>query len=157
MDADRSRLLPVGRFAELSGLTPKMLRHYDSLGLLSPALHEPDTGYRYYDPLQVREAELIRLLRDLDVSLDGIRALLEHPDDEALSETLRGQRELMRARRAEADRVIARIDRALRDERGLLPHEARLVDLEPVLVISRMGTDTLPADLDLRPIVRALL
>jgi DNA-binding transcriptional MerR regulator len=139
MDADRSRLLPVGRFAKLSGLTPKMLRHYDRLGLLRPAVHDPDTGYRHYDPLQVREAELIRLLRDLDVSLDGIRALLERPDDEALSETLRGQRELMRARRAEADRVIARIDRALRDERGLLPHEVRLVNVQPVRVAGPDG------------------
>jgi DNA-binding transcriptional MerR regulator len=71
--------------------------------------------------------------------LDGIRALLERPDDEALSETLRGQRELTRARRAEADRVIARIDRALRDERGLLPHEVRLVNVQPVRVAGPDG------------------
>jgi DNA-binding transcriptional MerR regulator len=140
MDPDHSGLLTIGRFAELSGLTPKTLRYYDGLGLLHPAAHHPETGYRYYEPGQVREAELIRLLRDLDVSLHEILDLLAHPGEGAVRQALCRQREQMAARRAEADRVIARVDRALRNEGGLLRHAVHVVTLEPTPVVSRKGS-----------------
>jgi DNA-binding transcriptional MerR regulator len=137
MDADRSRLLTISRFSELTWLTPKMLRHYDRISLLSPAIHDPDTGYRYYDPGQVQEAELIRLLRDLDVPLEEIREALRRPGHHGVDDVLRRQRDHMVARRVEAERVIARVDRALRGGRGLMPYEVGLVELDPQLVVSR--------------------
>jgi DNA-binding transcriptional MerR regulator len=140
MDPRHSGLLTISRFAELSGLTAKKLRHYDEIGLLRPAAQDPDTGYRYYGPGQVRDAELIRLLRDLDVSLNEICDLLAHPGEDATREALRRQREQMVARRAEADRVIARVDRALRDRGDLLRHDVQAVDLAPIPVVSRRGT-----------------
>ena len=41
-------MLPIGRFARLSGLTVKALRHYDALGLLSPARTDSATRHRWY-------------------------------------------------------------------------------------------------------------
>ena len=46
------QLMPIGRFARLTGLTVKALRHYDEVGLLRPAAVDPDTGYRSYAPDQ---------------------------------------------------------------------------------------------------------
>jgi hypothetical protein len=37
MKVETEELLPIGRFARLSGLTVKALRHYDELGVLKPA------------------------------------------------------------------------------------------------------------------------
>ena len=37
-------LLPIGRFARLTGLTVKALRHYDEVGLLEPASVDSATG-----------------------------------------------------------------------------------------------------------------
>lgn len=37
MKVETGELLPIGRFARLSGLTVKALRHYDAEGILSPA------------------------------------------------------------------------------------------------------------------------
>ncbi|MER3483381.1 MAG: hypothetical protein C4332_09805 [Meiothermus sp.] len=73
-------LLPIGRFSQVNCLSVRMLRHYDELGLLKPALVDPDSGYRYYSLAQVGEAERICLLRDLELPLEEIRALLAEQD-----------------------------------------------------------------------------
>ena len=69
-------LMPIGRFARLTGLSVKALRHYDELGLLRPADVDADTGYRSYSTDQVDRAETIRLLRRLELPLDDIATLL---------------------------------------------------------------------------------
>jgi DNA-binding transcriptional MerR regulator len=70
--------LTIGAFSRLTGLTAKALRHYDAVGLLRPADVEPN-GYRVYDRAQLDAGRLIRRLRDLDVPLEDIRAVLEDP------------------------------------------------------------------------------
>jgi DNA-binding transcriptional MerR regulator len=69
--------MQIGRFARLTGLTVKALRHYDELGLLKPAHVDPDTGYRTYEAEQVERAEAIRRLRQLEVPLEDIARLLD--------------------------------------------------------------------------------
>ena len=53
-------LLTIGAFAKASRLSPKALRLYDELGLLTPARVDPDTGYRRYAPEQLEQG--LRLL-----------------------------------------------------------------------------------------------
>ena len=48
-------------------LSVKALRHYDEQGLLSPAVVDPSSGYRYYRYSQANRAEAIRILRSLDM------------------------------------------------------------------------------------------
>ena len=40
------QVMTIGRFARLTGLTVKALRHYDELGLFEPAAVDAQTGYR---------------------------------------------------------------------------------------------------------------
>src|SRR5689334_21059768 len=61
-------------------LSVKARRHYHELGLLAPAEIDPDTGYRRYDAAQVPTAQVIRRLRELDMSLAEVRAVIEAPD-----------------------------------------------------------------------------
>ena len=56
-------MIPIGRFAQLTGLTVRALRHYESQGLLMPARVDRESGYRYYAPEQLAEALHVRLLR----------------------------------------------------------------------------------------------
>ncbi|MGZ4132753.1 MAG: MerR family transcriptional regulator [Actinomycetota bacterium] len=65
-------LMPIGRFARLTGLTVKALRHYDAQGLLHPSTVDPGSGYRLYGTDQLETGRLIRRLRDLDVPLDVV-------------------------------------------------------------------------------------
>jgi DNA-binding transcriptional MerR regulator len=70
--------LTIGAFSRVTGLSAKALRHYDAMGLLSPASVDPN-GYRIYDRAQVETGRTIRRLRDLDVPLEDIRAVLDDP------------------------------------------------------------------------------
>ena len=62
-------LLPIGRFAQATGLTVKALRHYAELGVLRPAHVDAGSGYRYYALAQLRTAAAIARLRALEVPL----------------------------------------------------------------------------------------
>jgi serine/threonine protein phosphatase PrpC len=77
-------LVPIGEFSARSGLSPKRLRSYAAGGLLVPAAVDAASGYRYYSPGQLREAELIDALRGAGMPLADIRALLRRPSGEQL-------------------------------------------------------------------------
>lgn len=51
--------MSIGEFARRSRLSPKALRLYDGLGLLSPARVDELSGYRYYERGQLEQAGLI--------------------------------------------------------------------------------------------------
>jgi DNA-binding transcriptional MerR regulator len=72
-------MLSIGRFARLSGLTVKALRHYDEVGLLQPAQVDEWTGYRWYARDQVREAVAVRRRRSLRVPLGQVAVLVDEP------------------------------------------------------------------------------
>jgi DNA-binding transcriptional MerR regulator len=72
-------LVPIGEFATASRLSHKALRLYGERGLLAPAWVDPDSGYRYYRPEQLRAATLIALLRRAGVPLAEVRAFLREP------------------------------------------------------------------------------
>ena len=69
-------LMSIGEFARSSRLSAKALRLYDELGLLPPARVDEDSGYRFYEPGQLRQARLIAALRQLQVPLAEIKAIL---------------------------------------------------------------------------------
>jgi DNA-binding transcriptional MerR regulator len=69
-------LVTIGKFARRTGLSVGALRHYAEIGLLEPAAIDVATGYRYYRLDQADAATLIATLRDLDVGLPAIAAIL---------------------------------------------------------------------------------
>lgn len=77
-------LVTIGDFSARSGLSPKRLRTYAAGGLLVPRAVDSATGYRYYSPAQVREAQLIDALRDAGMPLVEIGALLRAPSRDRL-------------------------------------------------------------------------
>jgi serine/threonine protein phosphatase PrpC/DNA-binding transcriptional MerR regulator len=66
-------LLSIGAFARASRLSPKALRLYDELGLLTPARVDPVNGYRFYAVGQLERARLVAWLRRLGMPLARIR------------------------------------------------------------------------------------
>jgi DNA-binding transcriptional MerR regulator len=98
----------VAEFARVAGVSPRMLRNWDGLGLFRPAWTDPETGYRAYSPAQLPELRRILALRDVGMPLLEIAALRAGRADlrEALS---RRRHELERTRR-EAERRLHALD-----------------------------------------------
>lgn len=74
-------MLSIGEFARLVGVSVRMLRHYDQLGLLAPARVDPFTGYRSYSTQQLSRANELVALKDLGFSLEQVGSLLEEDVD----------------------------------------------------------------------------
>jgi DNA-binding transcriptional MerR regulator len=72
--------LTVGEFSRMSHLSVKTLRHYHQVGLLEPAEVNPHTGYRYYTTAQIPVVQVIRRLRDLEMPVPEVKAVLAAPD-----------------------------------------------------------------------------
>jgi DNA-binding transcriptional MerR regulator len=71
--------LSIGDFSRMTHLSVKALRYYHDIGLLAPAGVDAMTGYRSYDVDQAPVAQVIRRLRDLDMPLDEVKAVLVAP------------------------------------------------------------------------------
>lgn len=66
----------IGQAARQSGVSAKMIRHYESLGLL-PTVQRTDAGYRQYGNKQIHTLRFIRRARTLGFSMAEIAELLK--------------------------------------------------------------------------------
>jgi DNA-binding transcriptional MerR regulator len=67
--------MQIGEASSASGVSAKMIRHYESIGLI-PAPDRRDSNYRDYGADDVHRLGFVRRARDLGFSIDEIRDLL---------------------------------------------------------------------------------
>ena len=132
-------MLSIGDFARLAGVSVRMLRHYDALGLLRPARVDPDSGYRSYTTAQLDRANRLVALKDLGFSLEDCGRLL---GDDVPVEQLRG---MLRLRRAE---LAAQIE-SDRSRLEQVEHRLRMIEKEhtmtPSVTLDPYAEQALPA------------
>lgn len=76
----RGQLLSIGEMAEANRVSIATLRLYDRMGLLQPCYRDEESNYRYYDIRQTSRLDIIRYMRNLNMSLAEIQTLLEKED-----------------------------------------------------------------------------
>lgn len=74
----------IGEASKASGVSPKMIRHYESLGLIPPA-ERNDAGYRRYSSNDVHLLAFIARARDLGFSITEIAQLVSLWQDRSRS------------------------------------------------------------------------
>jgi len=101
-------MLSIGAFAQIGQVTHRMLRHWDTSGLLVPAHVDEFTGYRSYDPSQLDRLHRIVALRQLGFGLDQVGAILEEGiDADRLTQMLRSHRDAVeREHRIATERLV---------------------------------------------------
>jgi len=135
---ETTSLMPIGRFARLTGLSVKALRHYDELGLLRPAAVDASTGYRSYSTEQVERAETIRLLRRLEFPLDEIASLLDADDPARVRKMLLDHQRRTALRSAQLKGVLQRLQPLLDGKESIMGTQAQALDAE---MHKRLGID----------------
>src|SRR3984893_9614811 len=98
--------LTVGDFSRATHLSVKTLRHYHQVGLLEPATVNPDTGYRYYSAGQIPAAQVIRRLRDLEMPVADVKAVLAAPDAAARNALIAAHMSRLEAELAQTRSVV---------------------------------------------------
>lgn len=117
MTSDRDReLISIGRFGRLANLSPRQLRYYHALGLLTPAAVDPASGYRYYAEAQRETAELIALLRSIDMPVAEIQSLLADRSPANVRAVFDRLRATVEERLGHARRMLGRIDRLILED-----------------------------------------
>lgn len=70
--------LTTAQFAKLHEVNKRTLHYYDEIGLFRP-LTKSDNGYRYYDISQSIDFEYIRMLKELNMSIEEIETYRKNP------------------------------------------------------------------------------
>ena len=106
----------IGQASEASGVSQRMIRHYEKIGLIPPPSRR-DSGYRDYAPADVHRLSFISHARDLGFPINEIEELLSLWSDRS---------------RASADvkaLALARAEELGRKARALEAMRASLLDL----------------------------
>ena len=114
---DSSRGYSIGELCELSGVTARTLRHYESLGLISPSRQQ--NGYRSYDEADVERLQQVLLFRSCGMQLADICSLLNSPSYDAMS-ALQNHLHALTERREQLDALIATAEKTIANLRGEL-------------------------------------
>lgn len=114
----------IQKLAKLAGLSTRTLRYYDEIGILKPARIN-SSGYRIYGQKQVDTLQQIMFYRDMGVSLEQIKGIVNEPDFDAAKALMEHRKKLI-AERERIDILIANVNKTLDEKEG----RAKMFDKE---------------------------
>ncbi|GLC82717.1 MerR family transcriptional regulator [Lacrimispora brassicae] len=104
----------VNEVSKLSGVSRRTLQYYDEIGLLPPSAVK-ESGYRQYDDESLRRLWSILFYKELGISLDEIRLLLETPK-EMKKELMRQHKQILLEKQSQLQKMLLSVDRILNDD-----------------------------------------
>jgi DNA-binding transcriptional MerR regulator len=144
-------MLNIGEFARLGQVSPRMLRHYDQLGLLEPERVDSANGYRLYSVHQLGALHRIVALRDMGFTLEQVReVLMEAPPVDQLRGMLRLRRAQLEQTVGDEQQRLRRVEAHIRAlERGGTMHAQDVVikNTQPVRVAQAVAGGLSHADI----------
>ncbi len=104
----------VNEVSKLSGVSRRTLQYYDEIGLLPPS-EVKKSGYRQYDDESLRRLWNILFYKELGLSLDDIRLLLESPKDME-KVLIQRHKQILLEKQSQLQKLLHSVDRVLNDE-----------------------------------------
>jgi len=107
----------IGEFSKITNMTPKMLKIYHEMDLLTPAKVDEFSKYRYYNEDNLETAKLIIFFKQFDLSLAEIKEIADNRDDELfLAELLEKQKDVIENKITKYNFVMELINEKLKME-----------------------------------------
>jgi len=106
----------VRQVADLAGVTPRTLHHYDTIGLLKPSL-VGGNGYRYYGDEALLQLQQILLYRELGFDLDAIKRLVTKKDFSVVK-ALEAHKAALKKRIERLQRLVETVDKTIASQQG---------------------------------------
>lgn len=106
----------VKQLAKLAGVSVRTLHYYDEIGLLKPS-SLGGNGYRHYEEEALLKLQQILFYRELELSLDEIKAVTGRPDFD-VETALRSHREALQGKVERLKRLIQTVDNTIDHLKG---------------------------------------
>jgi len=130
----------IGQASKASGVSAKMIRHYEEVGLI-PAANRSESGYRQYSEAEVHSLRFIRHARDLGFSIAQIGELVGLWQNRRRSSSR--VKALALAHVAELERKVASLQ-AMKDTLEHLAHCCHGDDRPDCPILDRLADDDAP-------------
>lgn len=153
-------MFTIGDFATMGRVSVRMLRHYDSIGLLQPARVDEYTGYRYYEADQLRRLNRLVALKDLGFTLSEVTRIIDADVDTAELRGMLTLRQSQVAAQIEADtdrlrRIEARL-RMIEREGTMSTTSVTVKSVEALRIASISGVAESTDSADVAPVIQPL-
>jgi DNA-binding transcriptional MerR regulator len=107
----------VKQVSDLTGVSVRMLHHYDKIGLLKPNKFT-EAGYRLYDDEALETLQQILFFKELDIPLKEIKAIMASPQFDKIH-ALKNQEKLLVLKRDRLNELIGLINKTLKGEKAM--------------------------------------
>ncbi|KZL91905.1 MerR family transcriptional regulator [Clostridium magnum] len=107
----------VKQVSDLTGISVRMLHHYDKIGLLKPT-ELTEAGYRLYDEEALETLQQILFFKELDLPLKEIKEIITSPHFDRM-QALENHKKLMILKRDRLNGLIELINKTLRGANGM--------------------------------------
>ncbi|MUT65283.1 MerR family transcriptional regulator [Paenibacillus sp. NEAU-GSW1] len=109
-------MIKVNEAAKIAGVSVRTLHYYDKIGLLKPS-QIGENGYRFYGEADFARLQQILFFKELDFSLEDIKAILDNPGFDRRS-ALESHMELLVEKKRRIERIIASVEQTIQSIRG---------------------------------------
>ncbi len=106
----------VKEVAELAGISVRTLHYYDNIGLLTPT-HVGGNGYHLYNEKDLVRLQQILFFKELNFSLQDIKAILDNPNFDRKS-ALYTHKQVLIDKKHRLERIIQSIDQTIQSIEG---------------------------------------
>ena len=106
-------MLKIGEMAKINKVSIPTLRLYDEYGLLKPCYIDPETNYRYYNIRQNARLDMIQYMKELGMSLNEIKTILDKKDIRLIESTLIQKKQQVKEQISQLELRNSAISRAI--------------------------------------------